>query len=33
VWFYATIVGAPLLVLLFGLSFVFWRRRQSSRRA
>jgi hypothetical protein len=28
VWFYGTVVGAPVLVLSFGLLFVTWRRRR-----
>jgi len=33
VWFYGTIVGAPLLVLGFGLFSVSWRRRRQRRRS
>jgi hypothetical protein len=32
-WFYATIVGAPLLVLAFGLWFGWWRRSRIQRRS
>jgi hypothetical protein len=27
VWFYATIVGAPVFILVLGLAFVYWRRK------
>jgi hypothetical protein len=33
IWFYSTIVGAPLLVLGLGLAVMWWRRRSSLRRA
>lgn len=32
-WFYATIVGAPLVVLAFGMWFGFWRRTRTQRRS
>lgn len=32
-WFYATIVGAPLLVLGLGVWFGWWRRQRVQRRA
>jgi hypothetical protein len=32
VWFYLTIVGAPVLVLGVGLFYVWWRRRHTARR-
>jgi ABC-type uncharacterized transport system len=33
VWFYATIVGAPVVVLGFGVWFGWWRRQRAQRRA
>lgn len=32
IWFYATIVGAPLVVLAFGVWFGWWRKQRSQRR-
>ena len=32
-WFYSTIIGAPMLILGFGLMFGWWRRQRMQRRA